>query len=298
MSSFKLHRPYQPMGDQPQAIAELIAGLQQGQRYQTLLGATGTGKSLAWDEPVLIRTLTSEGSARIELRPIGPLVDEILARASSTVDKSGTEIGSPDGVEALSFNPRTGATEWRAVTAVSRHAAPAMFRVQTACGRQVVVTGDHNFLSLHGGELGLRETKDLGKDHYLPLPLSFELPSEELESIDLFDLFRDDPRIEIHCSWLIEWAIEQVGWPKVRAALGRHYPNVHCKRHSIAHGPKWRGIPVPIAHAILSELELQIPSDRDVMIRAIRMPRRLQGLPRWLHMTDELLTFLGLMLAE
>jgi excinuclease ABC subunit B len=35
------------MGDQPQAIEELVAGLRQGQRYQTLLGATGTGKTFS-----------------------------------------------------------------------------------------------------------------------------------------------------------------------------------------------------------------------------------------------------------
>jgi excinuclease ABC subunit B len=43
--SFQLHAPYQPSGDQPEAIAGLVAGVDQGERYQTLLGATGTGKT-------------------------------------------------------------------------------------------------------------------------------------------------------------------------------------------------------------------------------------------------------------
>lgn len=42
---FQLTSPYQPAGDQPAAIAELCAGIRQGKRYQTLLGATGTGKT-------------------------------------------------------------------------------------------------------------------------------------------------------------------------------------------------------------------------------------------------------------
>jgi len=42
---FDLHAPYQPTGDQPQAISELIAGIQRGFRHQVLLGATGTGKT-------------------------------------------------------------------------------------------------------------------------------------------------------------------------------------------------------------------------------------------------------------
>ena len=42
---FQLHAPYQPKGDQPTAIAGLVQGVEGGERYQTLLGATGTGKT-------------------------------------------------------------------------------------------------------------------------------------------------------------------------------------------------------------------------------------------------------------
>ena len=42
---FKLHAPYEPLGDQPQAIDKLVAGIEQGKKHQVLLGATGTGKT-------------------------------------------------------------------------------------------------------------------------------------------------------------------------------------------------------------------------------------------------------------
>ncbi|MDR3585360.1 MAG: excinuclease ABC subunit UvrB [Desulfosporosinus sp.] len=42
---FHLHAPYQAAGDQPQAIDALVAGVNEGQRYQTLLGVTGSGKT-------------------------------------------------------------------------------------------------------------------------------------------------------------------------------------------------------------------------------------------------------------
>jgi excinuclease ABC subunit B len=42
---FRLHSLYQPTGDQPQAIDQLVAGLAAGERHQVLLGATGTGKT-------------------------------------------------------------------------------------------------------------------------------------------------------------------------------------------------------------------------------------------------------------
>ncbi len=44
--SFELVSPFQPTGDQPRAIAELSAGLVRGDRYQTLLGVTGSGKTM------------------------------------------------------------------------------------------------------------------------------------------------------------------------------------------------------------------------------------------------------------
>ncbi|HEX9118220.1 MAG TPA: excinuclease ABC subunit UvrB [Anaerolineae bacterium] len=45
MSDFKLVSEFQPTGDQPEAIRKLVEGLQSGYEHQTLLGATGTGKT-------------------------------------------------------------------------------------------------------------------------------------------------------------------------------------------------------------------------------------------------------------
>ena len=45
MSHFDLQSPWPPAGDQPQAIKELVEGLEQGDKFQTLLGITGSGKT-------------------------------------------------------------------------------------------------------------------------------------------------------------------------------------------------------------------------------------------------------------
>ncbi|CAN5776820.1 excinuclease ABC subunit UvrB [soil metagenome] len=45
MPDFRLEAPFQPTGDQPQAIERLVDGLARGAKFQTLLGATGTGKT-------------------------------------------------------------------------------------------------------------------------------------------------------------------------------------------------------------------------------------------------------------
>ena len=42
---FKLHAPYEPTGDQPQAIEELVEGFNEGNQFETLVGVTGSGKT-------------------------------------------------------------------------------------------------------------------------------------------------------------------------------------------------------------------------------------------------------------
>ena len=44
-SPFKLKSKFKPAGDQPQAIEKLVEGLKKGERHQTLLGVTGSGKT-------------------------------------------------------------------------------------------------------------------------------------------------------------------------------------------------------------------------------------------------------------
>ena len=61
MPPFELQSPFEPAGDQPRAIAELLQGLENGQRHQVLLGITGSGKTLTianviakHDKPALV----------------------------------------------------------------------------------------------------------------------------------------------------------------------------------------------------------------------------------------------------
>ncbi|HUU75722.1 MAG TPA: excinuclease ABC subunit UvrB [Methanoregulaceae archaeon] len=47
MNTFSLHAPFEPKGSQPEAIAQLVSGTKAGNRYQTLLGVTGSGKTFS-----------------------------------------------------------------------------------------------------------------------------------------------------------------------------------------------------------------------------------------------------------
>ena len=42
---FRLHAPYEPTGDQPRAIEELVQGFEEGNQFETLVGVTGSGKT-------------------------------------------------------------------------------------------------------------------------------------------------------------------------------------------------------------------------------------------------------------
>ncbi|MBA3554173.1 MAG: excinuclease ABC subunit UvrB, partial [Gemmatimonadales bacterium] len=59
---FEVQAPFQPAGDQPKAIAELSAGLRRGDKYQTLLGVTGSGKTMT-----LAHTIANHGRPTLVL---------------------------------------------------------------------------------------------------------------------------------------------------------------------------------------------------------------------------------------
>jgi len=81
VTQFRLESPYQPKGDQPRAIVELTEGLQRGDPYQVLLGATGTGKTFTMahvianhGRPTLVMTHNKTLAAQLygELKSLFP----------------------------------------------------------------------------------------------------------------------------------------------------------------------------------------------------------------------------------
>ena len=59
---FEVVAPFEPAGDQPKAISELTAGLRRGDKYQTLLGVTGSGKTMT-----LAHTIANYGKPTLVL---------------------------------------------------------------------------------------------------------------------------------------------------------------------------------------------------------------------------------------
>jgi excinuclease ABC B subunit len=173
-----------------------------------------------------------------------------------------------------------------------------MFKVRTTCGREAVVTGDHNFFSLRDGAVRLSRTNELTTADYLPLPLGFDLPTGDLAALDLLEVLGDAEGIEVHSPEALEWMIRMAGWPRVSEALAAHYPRPWSKRRAVLRGSNWHGIPIAAFCDVLSRLQLQLPEHIPATIRGAGSPARISGIPRMLVVSDELLTFLGLMLAE
>jgi len=81
MNRFEVVAPFSPAGDQPKAIADLTAGLERGDKYQTLLGVTGSGKTMtlahtiaAYGKPTLVLSHNKTLAAQLygELRQFLP----------------------------------------------------------------------------------------------------------------------------------------------------------------------------------------------------------------------------------
>lgn len=150
---FELVADYSPAGDQPQAIEKLVEGLGEGLAHQTLLGVTGSGKSVGYDEPLLI-TEARAGQLCTRLVKAGPYIDGLMAAQDLEQLDPETErlVSSDRMLLSPAYDPQTGQSGWYHVAAVLRHRAPErMYRLTTRCGRHVTLTADHNLWVLRGG---------------------------------------------------------------------------------------------------------------------------------------------------
>jgi len=187
MPEFKLSAPYQPTGDQPQAIDKLMAGLRRGDHEQTLLGVTGSGKSVTYESPVVIRR-----KGVITQQPIGAVVDEIMKRYPERIHSvAGTQfinlkqIQNEADFETYAFSPQTGLLGWDKVTQVSRHQAIGTITTTLACGRSVQSTTDHNFYVARKGQIKLVDGLELHEGDVLPIPRLLPEPTHPITHLDL-----------------------------------------------------------------------------------------------------------------
>ena len=176
---FRLQSKYQPTGDQPSAIAQLIDGLEKGEREQTLLGVTGSGKSVVGGTKVLL-----ERNGVVTYTKINQLDTLFTTPLSGLKDE--TQVRQLDGsLKTVAFQPDNGTVSHEKVTEISRHLYNgALFRVTTSCGRENTFTDSHNVYVLRDGEITLLPSSELREGDRLPIPDSLPDRIVPLEYID------------------------------------------------------------------------------------------------------------------
>ncbi len=86
MNHFEVVAPFAPAGDQPKAIAELTAGLERGAKYQTLLGVTGSGKTMT-----LAHTIARYGKPTLVLSHNKTLAAQLYGELRQFLPRSAVE---------------------------------------------------------------------------------------------------------------------------------------------------------------------------------------------------------------
>jgi excinuclease ABC subunit B len=301
MPNFELHSDFKPTGDQPQAIEQLLAGLRRGDKHQVLLGATGTGKSLGYAEPVfVVEKHDSEYLPR--LVSIGHLIDTaIQARPTDLVQANDTLVlnvaHGPVKYYAQAFVPETGAVELRPIHAFIRHGAPAtMYRLQTACGRTATLTGDHNLWVLRNGKLKLIQTSEARPTDYVPVPERL-LAGGNLETLDTLAVLAER-RLFVEAPEAILTYMDTQGSELIKQSLeaeGITAPG--AKLSAIRSGRRGRGIAVnSFLHVLEHTADLNGHWDaREASVGGKSLHNRL---PARLPLTTEFLRLLGYFIAE
>ncbi len=298
--SFRVEAPYKATGDQPQAIEKLLQGLQSGYRQQTLLGATGTGKSLGYtDEVYIVEERNGERTARV--RPIGPLIDELLAAAPDAIAMVGdSQVLTREAVDALyyvqSFDPESGAVGLYPVQAFTRHTPTAtMFRVSTACGRAATLTGDHNLWVLRQGRLTLIETADARPSDYIPLPELLLAPGERTQ-LDVL-AYVPATRVYVHAPAPLASFVAKGGANTFRKTVDASGVSGQSKLYALRNGLRGSGLAAGTLRELLASTD-NLGGGWEPEAARVGGKAGRSGIPARLPLTPAILALLGAYIAE
>ena len=301
MPEFKVHSPFQPTGDQPTAIETIVNSLSTGNRYTTLLGATGTGKSLAHDDPVYVVEKIGD-CVTPRVMPIGDLIDAAMKIQAMNVRCEGdTELLDVNGSAAHSylaqaFNPQTHQVELRPIQSFIRHQAPEqMYRLQTACGRTATFTGDHNLWVLRNGYLRLIRTTEALASDYMPVPETL-IAQGQKDSLDTLDLLAGS-KLYVKARDVIDSYTTAHGTTMLAPALQASGVSAYNKLYAIRHNTKGSGIQVDTFQQVLGVTN-NLSGMWAPKAAYIGGRRRHDSLRAQLPLTSPLLQLLGYYIAE
>jgi hypothetical protein len=296
---FKLEADYAPAGDQPQAIEKLVEGLTEGLAHQTLLGVTGSGKSVGYDDPLLIAKCLA-GEIHMRLVRAGPFIDDLMrSRGLQRVDGAETEqfALAEHAYLAPAYNPSNGETAWYPVAALLRHRAPErMFRVSTTCGRSISVTADHNFWVLRDGRPTQVKTEDIRSRDLLPVPEAVSALSEGLRELDILP-YLADTQLSVHAEVPILEYMAVAGSAQFASTIATCGLQPGGKLYAIRRGLRGSGLKVRHFLTLLSATN-NLGGRRSESRVSVGGQKVACRLPARLPLSDSVLALFGYYIAE
>lgn len=279
---FKLVSKFEPSGDQPQAIEQLVKKLKEGKQHQILLGATGTGKSLPYGEPIFVRG--KDGFVRKV--SIGEFVERRMKTPKILGD---TEYEPIRGEQVLSFDQSNYDISEKDICEISRHKEKYVYKITLDDYSEVRVTKDHNCFKLEDAALQLIQTGRLRVGDYLPTARFIPESKVSIENINLLDYH--DGKVSI------KGLVERYGKAHkiLKAFFKKEFKSPNWKIEQVLSESKERGVTKAQLKLLLKMLDITL-DEASPFVRIIT--KGVDTLRPLVSVDKEFLAFSGLYLAE
>ncbi|MHA1149554.1 MAG: excinuclease ABC subunit UvrB [Promethearchaeota archaeon] len=282
-SEFKLESEFVPSGDQPEAIKALADGIQKGKRFQTLLGATGTGKSLDFNEWLIIR----DKDKYIRKVKIGEFVEKNF-KSPSILNDSFYE--SISGYNIISINNSNLKVEEKEIIEISKHKEAKLFEITLDDFSKIKVTKDHNLYKFNNCELELCTTENLKVGDYLPTSNDILSPVFEVHLANLLE-FNEDAKLNIES--IIRNNIKEID--TLKEAINTENKAYNGKINQILASNKERGIKKETLDILLDKLNKDLTELNEDIFFITKGEDNLHPL---IPIDENFLTFSGLYLSK
>ena len=234
---------------------------------------------------------------------IGQFIDLLFRKYShKIIQLKETEIISSDQIEkkdiceAFSLDPVSKKCEWKPVLQFIRHISPAtLYHIQTTCGRELTVTGDHNFWVLREGELTLLPSVELKNTDYIPVPLEIHTSEKSLSHLNLLEILKKE-RLFVDAKPFILKTLSGKRPAEIIQAMDKHYVFPQQKFYQIKSG-SYRGMPLTAVFQVAQDLNIDF-SVEDVSRVAIGSQIHNYTLPALIPLSEEWLKLIGYYIAE
>lgn len=283
MKPFKLQTSYEPKGSQPKAIEELAGGINKGYQKQTLLGVTGSGKSLGYSELILLKDKTG----KIKKKKIGDFVENQFKNPQKIGE---SEFENISGYSIISFNSDNYEIEEKQIKQVSRHKEEDIYEIVLDDFSCIRITKYHTCFRLNNCKLELCKTTNLKIGDYLPTSNFIPSPSLEINWVNLLDY---NPNVKVYIRNLIQKLdSDQI---KILDVLKDEYRAPNWKINQILNKTKERGITSPQLYKYLSILHVDLKDVNDY-VKIITKKRDVTS--PLVKIDDKFLFLLGVYISE